>query len=786
MAAVDVDSTDPELVDAYVAWCRHNLGTGCERVGNAPKILLVYRSAEPWRKSASAWLLNGSDVIRHRVEILGAGQQFVAYAIHPDTHQPYRWTDPRGGLDHVPADALPVITAAQAAEALHVFEAMAAARGYTRKAQTLAPPASAIDAGAEPPLGLSIPQLRDLLDFATGADDYDTWIKTGLAIHAETGGDIDGLTLWNEWSSKAPNYVGYEDCEKRWSSFDRESRRITGRWLRARVADHKRQLNRQEKALDLESIIGRITSTKHADELLNEIAADAGIVARRDLSLQIQIEAAIRSRFEALTNTKITAAQVRSAMRTPARTDSIETLAPAAPSKTQHPFNQAGNADRLLDRYGRNLMYALGLGWYRWGGATWVKSDPLEIEHLAYETVRALPEEFATIENAEKAKEAARFALASQSTSMVEAMAKLATLSKGVTCRADALDRNRNLIGCKNGTLDLQTGLLLPADRAHRITMTTHLDYDPEARSELWEQTVFDTLSGDAGLTSFLQRLMGYALLGMADEDVLAIPYGSGCNGKSTIFNLLRIALGDYGRMASAATFTQSSGTGTATGGTAREDLLRLRNARFVYVTEPNEDSILREDVVKAMTGGEPIPARGLYERASVEIQPTWLCIIPTNHRPLIVGDDYGIWRRLLPIPFTVNFDSDLRYVKDPQREEKLLDHLPAILAWCVRGALDYQLHGFHKPAVVDTAIDSYKTDMDLLSEWIVDCCELGPQCRATKAQLWASWRIWAEPRGELRLIPSSRKLARRIAVRYQAISANEFIGIAIKNLGEI
>src|SRR5690606_1263030 len=62
----------------------------------------------------------------HRVEVLGRGQQFVAYHVHPDTGRPYEWTDLLGGLEYVRADGLPVLTEAQVRAALAAFDEMAA------------------------------------------------------------------------------------------------------------------------------------------------------------------------------------------------------------------------------------------------------------------------------------------------------------------------------------------------------------------------------------------------------------------------------------------------------------------------------------------------------------------------------------------------------------------------------------------------------------------------------------------------------------------------------------
>lgn len=41
ICAVDIDCTDQSLSDRFAQWCKDNLGYTCERVGRAPKTLLV-------------------------------------------------------------------------------------------------------------------------------------------------------------------------------------------------------------------------------------------------------------------------------------------------------------------------------------------------------------------------------------------------------------------------------------------------------------------------------------------------------------------------------------------------------------------------------------------------------------------------------------------------------------------------------------------------------------------------------------------------------------------------
>ena len=765
VVAIDVDTTDAELAARFVAWCQEHLGATCERVGNAPKILLAYRAeSEGWGKATGAWFedLGGA---RHRLEVLGKGQQFVAYHIHPDTGEPYEWVDLFGGLDAMRAGDLPVITEAQVEEALQVFEAMAAEAGLVRVSgsktkaggMTSAPVDDPLMA-YEPPVGIELVEARRLVAYVDN-EDYDTWLKVGMSLHHEFDGSVAALDLWDEWSSTAANYASREDLEKRWDSFGKSGRNpTTARWLLKVGRQNKREAEKAEKRTALDEAKGFILDCGDSIELVNEIAKKAGEAAGTDLALRAELAGLIRARFKELTDTSLPVADVRAAMAGGRKV--------VAFNKQRRQMTEFGNAERMLDHYGDGLMYVPEIdGWFMWTGIYWRRAAGVELEHLAKETIRALPDEAKTIESDGERAEFFKFCAISQRAVMVRNMVSLAQSDPRVVVGMTDLDKLTHLLGVGNGVVDLHTGKLLPPDQAYRVTTITAVDYDPEARAPLFERTVADVFFGDADMIGFFQRLVGYSLLGKPDEDVLAIPYGSGSNGKSTVLGAIRDALGEHAKMASADTFL-SSGAAGGNAGAAREDVLRLRGARFVYVSEPDEGSELREGLIKSMTGGEPLPARGLYSKTTVEVAPTWVAFMPTNHRPIVKGDDHAIWRRLLPVPFTRNFDQDLTLTKDPDRAEKLAAEAAGILAWCVRGALAYQKDGLQPPAAVRKARDDYKSDMDLLGEWLDECCEVGPNHVESNARLWASWEAFAKARGELRLVPTLKQLNRRLDAR--------------------
>jgi putative DNA primase/helicase len=206
---------------------------------------------------------------------------------------------------------------------------------------------------------------------------------------------------------------------------------------------------------------------------------------------------------------------------------------------------------------------------------------------------------------------------------------------------------------------------------------------------------------------------------------------------------------------------------------------VRLRGSRFVYVNEPEENGELREGAVKAMTGGDSITARGVYAKASVEITPTWVVYMPTNHKPIVKGGDNGIWRRLVLIPFERNFENDKTLRKDPDRQERLYAEREGILTWLVRGAMEYKRRGLVQPASIKAARESYRTQMDLLADWIEQCCDVGADYSCDMSRLWSSWESYAKSNGVLQYVRSNVALGRRLDSRFP--SSRDSRGVRVR-----
>ena len=791
VVGVDIDISHPAIGEALLSWCRMHLGETAERVGAAPRILLVYRAkAAGWAKGTSVMFYDPSDPQKpngkrndQQIEILGLGQQFVAYHQHPDTGRDYEWMDLFGGIDAVRADELPLVTEDQIDRLLtEVARLVRMTPGMEVRDSAMAPMHSAGGSADDDLMALTEKVGRPIEEVAAlmahlrnDADNYDTWVHVGMALHHEFAGtdhEADAKELWRDYGAKSskdqPNQYDFK-----WRSFGgHSSSPTTLRWLLKICHIAKQEAEGQAK-LDALTEIKELLSKQDdlvklgSKKLLDKVQE----LLPEDPLFRSEVVSAYQAQHKAVTGHTLPVTQARSLIFG-ARVPTV---------RAKRPLTEFGNAERMLDRYGDGLMYVPEMqSWFIWTGVYWRRSVDVEIEHLSKETIKALVSE---VDEHEERAEFFQFCAISQQAKMVRNVVSLAASDPRVAVPARELDRQWHLLGTLNGVVNLLTGELLAPHPSYRTTLTTGCDYIPNAQCPLFLQTVREVFNGNEAMVEYFLTALGYSLLGNPTEDLMFIPFGNGSNGKSTVLGVIRQMFGTYARSAEASSFVSD---GKSNAGGAREDLVRLRGARFVYVNEPDENGELREGAVKAMTGGDVITARGLYAKESVEIVPTWTVFMPTNHKPIVKGSDNGIWRRLVLIPFERNFDSDPKVVKDPKREEKLLQEMPGVLALIVRYAIKFQSAGLRQPDVVKAARDSYRNQMDLLAEWLEECCEIGAGKTCESNHLWLSWEKFAKERGILNYVRSSVALGRRLDARFSTFKGNRGVrmrlGISLKD----
>ncbi len=404
------------------------------------------------------------------------------------------------------------------------------------------------------------------------------------------------------------------------------------------------------------------------------------------------------------------------------------------------PRTDTGNAERLVGRHGHDLKFVYGIGWFVWSGTHWRRDKTGEVERRAKETVRSIHEEAARVANDEERRQLAKWAIASESVSRIRAMVSLAMSEPGVPLeKADELDRDPWLLNVENGTLDLRTGELREHRREDLITKLAPVEYDPDADAPTWE-AFLKTVVPDGDTRRFLQRAVGYSLTGVVGEKVLPCLLGRGDTGKTTFVEAVMDLLGDdYAAPAAPDLLLAKRGSNHPT------ELADLLGKRFVPTVEVEEGRRLAESLVKQLTGGDRIKARYMREDF-FEFRPTHKVWLAANHPPIIRGGDDAIWNRVKKVPFDVVIPKERQ---DRRLREKLRVEAVGILAWAVRGCLEWQRDGLGEPGEVAAATAEYREDMDTFAEFLAEKCALGAEEWVSVARLRHTYVDWCRDAGE-------------------------------------
>jgi putative DNA primase/helicase len=396
-----------------------------------------------------------------------------------------------------------------------------------------------------------------------------------------------------------------------------------------------------------------------------------------------------------------------------------------------------GNAERFVDAHRDRVLWCpVRKAFLCWDGKRYEWDMRGEAVKLAHTTARSIFHEAADAESEEEQKAITKWALASQNESRINAM--LSQARPYLAVGMEELDRDAWLVNCQNGTLDLRTGKLKAHNPADRITKIVPTDYDPDAPRPRFEQFLKETLVDEA-VISFVKRYSGYTLTGITRERLLAILYGFGKNGKTTLVELLRDVIGDYATNTDTETLLMKRYQGVG------NDVAALKGARFVSAAEVEQGRRLAESKVKQLTGRDTVTARYLFGEP-FNFTPEFKLWLSTNNKPVIQGTDDAIWDRLRLIPFTQRFDGDRQ---DPKLPEKLRVELPGVLAWMVEGCLEWQEHGLGEPESVREATNQYRAEMDTLAAFLDEECVIASDSKVLAERLYESYAMWCDKSGE-------------------------------------
>lgn len=331
-------------------------------------------------------------------------------------------------------------------------------------------------------------------------------------------------------------------------------------------------------------------------------------------------------------------------------------------------------------------------------------------------------------------------------------------------------------------TVRTWTVRLDPHRREDLITKLAPVAYDPAARAPIFE-AFLARVQPEAENRGYLQRLLGLAVTALVDEQMFAIFHGEGRNGKSTLIDTVAWLLGDYSTTVPIASLVTDQ---NRRGQEATPDLVRVPGARLVRSAEPKEGLPLDENLIKELTGGEPINIRRLNQEF-VEVYPVFKLIISCNRKPVIRGSDDGIWRRVHLVPFDVQIPKD---EIDKKLKDKLRAEASGILNWLVAGALDYLARGaLDPPQAVVAATQEYRDESDTIAAFVRAAVEIthSPNDVVEAGTLYEAFVVYCNksaltPLGKTTFNRRMPKTALHLGIEKGKSSVSTYVGVVVRD----
>jgi hypothetical protein len=312
--AIDIDCMDKATAEHFEAFCIEHIGEAPVRIGRAPKRLLLYRTTEPFRKRRSAVYVDEWEE-KQLIEVLGDGQQFVAYHIHPDTGRPYEWITDKSPLNTRSTD-LKEIRPEQIESLLTEFERHAKAQGWSVLKTSRHAPGGNVDNDNpwledSQAIDISTDELRQrLMLIPVDGGGYDQWMQIGMALHHQFDGGDEGFDLWNEWSETSMDY-DLDELQRKWPTFEIDGKKrapLTARFILrlAKETVEKTALELSVKLRDAFVNAKDLVEWEKARQMAREAEIDG--LARSALA------AVAKDRRDAITGTKTSLVEIKKAI----------------------------------------------------------------------------------------------------------------------------------------------------------------------------------------------------------------------------------------------------------------------------------------------------------------------------------------------------------------------------------------------------------------------------------------------------------------------------------------
>lgn len=415
-------------------------------------------------------------------------------------------------------------------------------------------------------------------------------------------------------------------------------------------------------------------------------------------------------------------------------------------NSTGYSWDESGMAELFSECYQNDTRFCPeAKSWYTYSNGAWRKDvGSLLVAEKIKEFCRLMGLYCGEITDDDKRKEYLKFVLKMGDRRFRDRLMKDAASVMPIA--AVQFDANPYLINCLNGTYDLEKMKFREHDWRDFLTMQTNFNYTlKDTECPRWEQFITEITSNDKSKAKYLQKALGYSMLGLANEECMFILHGKTTrNGKSTLLGTIHHLLGDYASVSPVSIICKTDHAKNAEA--ANPMLASLKGKRFVTMAESNQYGKLDEEMIKQLTGGEEIKARNLYETATTFL-PQFTLWLSCNDLPAVNDKSLFASDRIRVIEFNRHFTAD-EQDKTLKGEFQKAEAMQGIFSWLIAGYFQYKRFGLKMTKDMAQVIQNYERDNDLVLQFLEEKCVKTDKGVTKIKSLYDAYKIWCRSNG--------------------------------------
>ena len=282
---------------------------------------------------------------------------------------------------------------------------------------------------------------------------------------------------------------------------------------------------------------------------------------------------------------------------------------------------------------------------------------------------------------------------------------------------------DRRYVAFRNCVLDMETGLIHKHDYKYCTDIVLNFDYDPSARSALWDKVLMQTVP-DEGMRSSIQQFCGAFLINRAKHkfEYICFVVGEGQNGKSVICKAIVNIFKNEDENGQRITYCVTTFTPQQlfAGDTQADYRLAEVQGKIMNYCDDVTDSSFSNGKFKQFVSGAEFIGRSPYSKMMTRVTKVPLMLCCANRIPNTTDDSDGYYRRLL----FINCPNKVAAKDvDPQLEAKLQEDSvrSAIFNWMYEGMKRLAKNDY-KIVMSDSVIemrDEMKADSNSARRWV-------------------------------------------------------------------